>query len=88
MKRNVSGVRTSNIRPLTKCQVEVLVFIKDYLRENRRPPVLKEICEHFGYSSVNAAAGFVNRLERAGYITKRGGSRGIFPTSKHTPKVA
>lgn len=51
----------------TKRQEEVLEFIKDYLSENKFPPTIREIANHFEIS-VKGAYDHIKALEKKGYI--------------------
>lgn len=55
---------------LTKKQKEILDIIRNYIEENRMPPTVREICELAGISSTSTIQGYLNRLERKGYILK------------------
>ncbi len=55
-------------RDVTELQAEVLQYIKQYIAENGYPPTLREISSWFGWSSVNAAADVLIRLERHGKL--------------------
>ena len=62
----------------TDKQQEILAFIKKQLEEKGYPPTVREICEAVGLNSPSTVHGYLNRLEKNGYITKsQGSSRGI-----------
>lgn len=54
---------------LTARQREVVAFLCRYVKATGRPPVLREICSHFGWASTNAAADHLERLEAKGWIS-------------------
>ncbi|MGD2174369.1 MAG: transcriptional repressor LexA [Candidatus Brocadiaceae bacterium] len=56
---------------LTKRQREVFDFICDVMREETRPPTVREIADHFGFRSPKAATDHLDALERKGYIRRR-----------------
>ncbi len=51
------------MRPITRRQQEVLDFISSYIRENKYPPTIREISEHFSIS-VKGAHDHVKALEK------------------------
>lgn len=63
----------------TKRQLEVLNFLRKFVRDNGFPPTLHELCREFGFSSTNAATNVLRALERKGQIRRsfKGASRGI-----------
>ena len=56
---------------LTKRQREVFEFICGVMREESRPPTVREIADHFGFRSPKAATDHLDALERKGYIRRR-----------------
>ena len=56
---------------LTKRQREVFEFIRTAMREEARPPTVREIADHFGFRSPKAATDHLDALERKGYIIRR-----------------
>jgi repressor LexA len=83
-----SGVRF----PLTKKQARVLAFIQAQ-QQSGLSPTMREICDHFGFRSPNAATDHVKALRRKGYLAQnpRGKARNfqlISPVStKPTVKI-
>jgi predicted RNase H-like HicB family nuclease len=65
----------------TERQLEVLQFISKYQGENCRPPALREIGRHFGFS-VKAAFDHLQALKRKGYIKRGKGARAIMVVHK------
>jgi repressor LexA len=59
------------VRGLTDRQREIFEFICDVMREDNRPPTVREIAEHFGFRSPKAATDHLDALERKGYIRRR-----------------
>jgi repressor LexA len=53
--------------PLTKKQARVLAFIQAR-QESGMSPTMREICDHFGFRSPNAATDHVKALRRKGYL--------------------
>lgn len=66
------------MKPLNKTQAKVLAFISRYIKKNGYSPTMREVSDHFGWSSVNAAAGPMWGLAKKGYLEKT--SRGYRPT--------
>ena len=56
---------------LTKRQREVFEFICTTMREESRPPTVREIAQQFGFRSPKAATDHLDALERKGYIQRR-----------------
>jgi repressor LexA len=64
-------------RKLTQRQAEILRFIIRYIRENERPPTIRDIADNFGFT-VKGAYDHLLALERKGWIERQGKhSRGI-----------
>lgn len=62
----------------TDKQQEILSFIEKQIEEKGFPPTVREICEAVGLNSPSTVHGYLNRLEKNGYIIKSAGSsRGI-----------
>ena len=55
---------------LTQRQQEILDFIESFIEDHAYGPSLREIADHFGFSSVNGAVGHVRALETKGFIVK------------------
>jgi repressor LexA len=55
---------------LTQRQDEAYDFIRDYLREERKPPTLKEIGDALGIRSTNGVYKLLQALEKKGYIER------------------
>lgn len=72
------------MRPITARQQEVLEFIRDFIRNNKYPPTIREISLHFGIS-VKGAHDHVKALHKKEVIrcdSKR--SRAIEILEKHS----
>ena len=65
------------VKELTHIQSQVLEFIERFMEERRMPPTVREIREHMGYRSDNAAWQHLNALGRKGVLKLEGRSRGI-----------
>ena len=57
------------IMDLTRKQRAVYLYLQDYRRIHGMPPSYAEICDEFGFSSLNSARKHLQQLERKGYIT-------------------
>lgn len=62
-----------NVVKLTKKQLAVLDFIKDYTDENGHSPSYREICEGIGLSSVSSVAEHIDNLVAKGALLKTPG---------------
>jgi SOS-response transcriptional repressor LexA len=60
-------------QPLTEKQAEVLLFIAEHQRAHQWAPTRREIAQHFGWRSLNAADEKVRALIRKGWLARRGG---------------
>lgn len=66
------------MKVLTQRQIEVLDFIKRWLRDNGMPPTIAEITQGLGFNSTNSVRGHLQALDRKGAIELMpGASRGI-----------
>jgi len=59
------------MKTVTHRQKEVLDFIRTRADSNQMPPTLREIAEHFGWSSPSAAQEHVTALRRKGLLEPR-----------------
>ncbi|PWJ67086.1 MULTISPECIES: transcriptional repressor LexA [unclassified Fibrobacter] len=57
-------------KELTKRQEEILEYIKKYSKENRMPPTVREIGNHFEISSTNGVRSILAALIKKGYINR------------------
>ena len=65
-------------KQLTDRQNEILIFIKDFLRENGFPPTLREMGKRFQISSTFGVKRHLDALEKKGYLKiESNASRGI-----------
>lgn len=60
----------ATIRPLTDRQREVLDFIRDRVRENHRPPTVREIGDNFDIRSTNGVRVILDALEKKGQLKR------------------
>ena len=78
-------------KDMTARQEEVYEFIKKYSKENRMPPTVREIGNHFEISSTNGVRSILAALIKKGYINRSPRlSRGIeiVDTDKESSKNA
>ena len=62
---------------------EILAYVQRFSRERGFPPTIREIGEAFGISSTNGVRYYLNLLEKAGHLKRRGKiSRGIEDVAK------
>jgi len=62
---------------LTPRQEEVFDFLLDSLEKRGYPPSIREICEHFRFSSTRAALRHLEALQKKGFISRGSGARAI-----------
>ena len=66
------------MKGLTPKQSEILEFIGAWQLNNGHPPTQAEICDHFGFGSLNTVRGHLQRIEKKGHIRLNAGkARGI-----------
>ncbi len=65
------------IKELTQRQREIYEFIRDFHDKMGYPPTIREISEHFGFSSPTGALVHIEAIEKKGYIKREHASRGI-----------
>lgn len=53
---------------LTPTQARVLEYIAQHITRRQRPPTRREVAQHFGWASDNAAETHIAELERRGHI--------------------
>ena len=58
---------------LTEKQKEIFDIIKNYIESKKIPPTVREICKIAGISSTSTIQGYINKLEKEGYIFKEKG---------------
>lgn len=54
--------------PLTETDIETVTFIKNFIEENKLPPTLNDIAEHFSLKDRATARTRVLRLKKKGVI--------------------
>lgn len=57
-------------RKLTLKQKQILQFILEHLEEQGAPPTLREIADHFGFTSPASVKPHLEALEKKGYIRR------------------
>jgi repressor LexA len=55
---------------LTESQEKVLRCVQQYFNENHRPPTVREVMKHFGWSSPQSARKHLLALEEKGYLSR------------------
>lgn len=60
----------SSTRPLTERQRDVLEFIRVRVRDNHRPPTVREIGDHFEIRSTNGVRVILDALEKKGHLKR------------------
>lgn len=56
---------------LTPVQTKVLLFIQDYIKQNKYGPTYKEINQYMKWSAESVSHEVVDRLKKKGYIEKQ-----------------
>jgi repressor LexA len=56
------------VKGLTKRQVEIAAYIKEFIEKNRYSPSYREIQEHFHFSSLGSVYKHIQTLKRKGQI--------------------
>ena len=64
------GLENSKRKELTSRQEEILEYIKKYSKENRMPPTVREIGNHFEISSTTGVRSILAALIKKGYINR------------------
>ena len=68
---------------ITKCQKQVLDFIKSYKKKNKYSPSLEEIRDNLGISSISTAHYHVKKLQESGHLQKEYNQpRSVSPSKK------
>jgi len=74
---------------LTPQQRSVFDFIKTFINANEYAPTRRQIAEHFGYSSLNAATWYVDTLVKRGWLRRdRSVRRGLRLTDEMKTQYA
>lgn len=60
------------MKGLTKRQREIVDYIKEFIASNRYSPSYREICLHFGMSSLGSIYKHINTLKRKGVLLADG----------------
>lgn len=69
------------VQELSSKQAAILRFIETVIAEEGRPPSLRDIASHFGYSAVGTVQDHLRALEKKGYLAKfQGSARGLRPS--------
>ena len=57
-------------KTLTTRQKQILEYIRECVHKFGYPPSVREICKEVGLSSPSTVHGYLNRLEKLGYIRR------------------
>lgn len=55
-------------KPLTAQQAALLRYLWAYQKQHGYPPIRREICRHFGWTSSNAPSNHLKPLVQKGYL--------------------
>src|SRR4051794_39248069 len=58
------------VTSLTDIQAKVLAFVEQCLAEMGHPPTMREVAEHFGWSSTSTAQQHLEALNKKGRLTR------------------
>ena len=58
------------MEPLTKRQLEIINFIRNFIDQNGYAPSYREIAYYFDFSSTGTIAEYISILQEKGYLTK------------------
>jgi SOS-response transcriptional repressor LexA len=58
------------MRPATHRQFQVLDYLDSYSKQYQCPPTFREVSEHFGFKSAQAALRHLAALEKKGYLLR------------------
>lgn len=58
--------------PLTPKQQKMYAFIRAHIVKEQRPPSIRELMTHFRLASPNAVVCLLERIERRGWIKRKG----------------
>lgn len=64
------GAELPPLKPLTAAQRDVLAFVCEHIDRIGFPPTNREILRRFGWTSTNAVADHLKRIEKKGYIER------------------
>lgn len=74
---------------LTPIQQEVLAFVRESIQKRRRPPTVREIMLHFGWSSPQSARKHLLALEAKGFLQREEHTaRGLQPADPPLEGIA
>lgn len=62
---------------MTGARARVLLFIIRHLQEHGFAPTYREMMKRFGWRKTNASAGFVERLEKDGFLRRPPAAEGV-----------
>jgi repressor LexA len=56
------------MRRATKKQIDVLIYLSNFIHKNGYPPTVRDVVRAFRFNSTNSARGYLNGLDEKGYI--------------------
>ena len=62
--------KSKNVKPLNEKQRRILEFLKQQIEEKGYPPSVREICSAMGYKSTSTVHGYIEQLQKNGYLQK------------------
>lgn len=73
------------MKGLTKRQREIVDYIDQFINANRYSPSYREICRHFGFTSVASASKHILALKRKGALINESGASRSMALSEQAP---
>lgn len=68
------------MQKLTRRQRDCLQALKDFIQEHGRPPTWSELGKRMGVKQNRTVQKHLDALEEKGYIKRKRGARGVYPT--------
>jgi len=62
--------KSKNVKQLNEKQRKILDFLKQQIEEKGYPPSVREICSAMGYKSTSTVHGYIEQLQKNGYLQK------------------
>ena len=73
---------------LTDRQQKILDFISGFTRSNGYSPTIRDICSSLGIASTNGVNRHLDALQKKGWLTRSGASRGIVLSTEGAGSIA
>ena len=70
IRTEVQTMQKDNKSPLNEKQRKILEFLRQQIDEKGYPPSVREICSAMGYKSTSTVHGYIEQLQKNGYLQK------------------